>query len=187
MFLKKGYSAVFAVALIVLAAATDFPPPALAKQIKGKKAAAYVNDKNGALAQGGYHSLVLRSYDRDPVTNSYIDALVYSPYAKAVIIARDNGYHRLRFSAERGRPMPPVTPDTYASFEKTIRREHLQPQIVLDREGNELCIIYSAQLRYSVNYRREANGEAVLEFETGRHKQHDRDQFFTVPPGRPRH
>ncbi|MDD5746095.1 MAG: hypothetical protein PHO30_02405 [Candidatus Omnitrophica bacterium] len=173
-FLSNGcrkYCAAFGVIVVVLSAVLGNAVPGLAKQIKGKKAVAYLNDHRGRIAQGGYYALVLRSYQRDPLTDSDIDALVYSSFPNALRIVRDNGYHRLRLSVRRGRPAVSVTPDDYASFESIISRERLSPQVVFDRAGKELCIVYSRHSRYTLTARTDADGDVLFEFETERHKQ----------------
>jgi hypothetical protein len=134
-----------------------------AKELFGKDASRHIGSLKEKLAGGNYTVIMLERRDHESITQALFDGVVFIPgETKYHYIRRLNGNHVLKLNTVQGTEASPVKPEDAARYESLFADNRLYPHVLLDKDGKEALIIYSA-LRERIVWKREANGEIYLE------------------------
>jgi len=161
MIRAKSFSGGLAIGIFFLISAETACPAAL---LKGEKAAGHIGSLAERADSGKYSSFVLERRNFHPRTDAEVDGLVLDPQGGAFRqVRRDDSDHKLVlrccFSPAGKRRL---TPETLVFYQEMIRKNKLKPYVLLDRKGDEVCIVYCAFTPCYLHWSEKDNGEILL-------------------------
>jgi hypothetical protein len=140
-----------------------FSVTAQAKELSGKDAAGYIGSLKEQLTGSPYSLILLKRRDRDMKTFAELDGIVFAlSRDKYHYIRRQDDDHRLILSAVRGEQAPAANSEESAKYEALIKENKLYPHVILDKDGKELFLIYSA-IKQRITWSRNQQADILLE------------------------
>ncbi len=130
--------------------------------LSGHRAGEHIGSLSELVSKGPYAVLELKRRTFHPRTQAEIDALVlFKGNNRFVVLRHKDSDHRLKINAPEGRSADILTADNLSFFAQKIKENDLRPHLVLDRDGNELFIVYCAFMPCLLSWR-QAEKKAVL-------------------------
>ncbi|MCX5708571.1 MAG: hypothetical protein NTY14_06345 [Candidatus Omnitrophica bacterium] len=149
--------------LVIFLLLLVFPGICPAKELSGKQAAGYVGSLKERLAKRSYGLILLERRNYDSANHADFDGLVFLPAGtKYRYIRKLDDDHRLKINIAQGRQAEPARPEDYDKYAKLIAENKLDPYVVLDKDNQELLIVYCTR-RVKIFWNKESNNEIFLE------------------------
>jgi hypothetical protein len=145
--------------LVVFLMLLVLPGIVLAKELSGKQATGYIGSLKEHLAKRSYGMIMLKRRNYDSINHVNFDGLVFLPAGtKYHYIRRLDDDYRLMINTAQGTEAERILP----LYSKLIPENGLYPYVILDKDNQELLIVYCTR-KLKISWNKESNNEIFLE------------------------